>query len=61
MLKGCKHYFTLYGIMLFALNATLQRLLSQIAAQQRKSIPVTVKVNRIQLHENPPKNQTYEG
>ena len=61
MLKGCKHYFTLYGVMLFAVNRGLQKLLVLLLSQQRKSIPVTVKRTRIQLHENLPKNQTYEG
>jgi hypothetical protein len=61
MLKGCKNYFTLYGIMLFALNSRLRKLFVQLLAQQQKSIPVTVKRTHIQLHENILKNQTYEG
>jgi hypothetical protein len=61
MLKGCKNYFTFYGIMLFTLNSWLQKLFVQLLAQLQKSIPVTVKKNHIQLHVNILKNQTYEG
>ncbi len=61
MLKGCKHYFTMYGVMLCAINSYLQKLFTQIDAQQQKTIPIVVKQNHIELQNNIQKNQTYQG
>ena len=61
MLKGCKHYFTMFGIMLSAINTMLLKLLSQLDAQQRKRIPVVVRQHYIIQHSNVQKNQTYQG
>ena len=61
MLKGCKHYFTMYGMMLCAINSYLQKLFTQIDAQRQKAIPIIVKQTHIQLHQNIQKNQTYQG
>ncbi len=61
MLKGCKHYFTMFGMMVCAINTYLLKFFTQIDAQQRKSIPIIVKLNHIQLQNNIEKNQTYQG
>ncbi len=61
MLKGCKHYFTMFGMMFCAINSRLLRLLSQFDAQQRKMIPVVVRQHYIIQHSNVQKNQTYQG
>ena len=61
MLKGSKHYFTMFGMMLYAINIYLQKFFTQIDAQRQKSIPIVVKLNHIQLQTNIQKNQTYQG
>jgi len=61
MLKGCKHYFTMFGMMLSAINSYLLKFFTQIDAQRQKSIPITVKQHYITLHHNVQKNQTYQG
>ncbi len=61
MLKGCKHYFTMYGMLLSTINGILRKRLTQLAAQLAKSIAVTVVQKHILLHWNVEKNQTYQG
>jgi len=61
MLKGCKHYFSMFGMMISTLNDTLNKFLNQIFEQQKKSIPIQINFAKTQLQKNLQKNQTYQG
>ena len=61
MIKGCKHYFSMFGIMISTLNETLNQFLNQICEQNRKSIPIKIELTQTQLQRNSKQNQTYQG
>lgn len=61
MLKGCKHYFSMFGMMISTINNTLLKFLNQIQAQDEKSIPIQIHFAKIQHQTNSQKNQTYQG
>jgi hypothetical protein len=61
MLKGCKHYFSMFGMMISTINDTLNKFLNQICEQNRKSIPIQMKLFHGQLQQILQKNQTYQG
>ncbi len=61
MLKGCKHYFSMFGMMISTLNETLNKFLNQICEQKRKSIPIQINFAKTQIQTNLQKNQTYQG
>ena len=61
MIKGCKHYFSMFGMMISTINDTLNKFLNQICEQNRKSIPIQIQLTHIQLQNNLQKNQTYQG
>ncbi len=61
MLKGCKHYFSMFGMMISTINDTLNKFLNQVCEQNRKSIPIKIELAKTQLQKNLQKNQTYQG
>jgi len=61
MLKGCKHYFSMFGMMISTLNNTLNKFLNQICEQNRKSIPIKTHFAQTLYQTNSQKNQTYQG
>jgi hypothetical protein len=61
MIKGCKHYFSMFGMLISAVNAALNKFLNQICEQNRKSIPIRIELTHTQLQINLQKNQTYQG
>lgn len=61
MIKGCKHYFSMFGMMLSTINNTLNKFLNQICEQNRKSIPIQINLAHNQLQQILQKNQTYQG
>ncbi|HIP02460.1 MAG TPA: hypothetical protein EYH01_10165 [Campylobacterales bacterium] len=61
MLKGCKQYFSMFGMMISTLNETLNQFLNQICEQNRKSIPIKIEFAQTQLQKILRKNQTYQG
>ena len=61
MLKGCKHYFSMFGMMISTINDTLNKFLNQICEQNRKSIPIQINLADKQLQQILQKNQTYQG
>jgi len=61
MIKGCKHYFSMFGMLIFTINAVLNKFLNQIYEQNRKSIPIRIELTHRQLEQNYKKNQTYQG
>ncbi len=61
MLKGCKHYFSMFGMMISTINDTLNKFLNQICEQNRKSIPIQINLANKQLQQILQKNQTYQG
>jgi len=61
MLKGCKHYFSMFGILISAINETLLKFLNQICEQNRKSIPIHIHFAKTNIQQNSQKNQTYQG
>ncbi|MCH9814107.1 MAG: hypothetical protein K0U47_09220 [Epsilonproteobacteria bacterium] len=61
MLKGCKHYFTMFGVMLSTINMDLKKLFTKACEQLRKSIFIQIDLTCTQLKLNLQKNQTYQG
>ncbi len=61
MIKGCKHYFSMFGMMIFTINDALNKFLNRICEQNRKSIPIAIKLTNNQLQQKTEKNQTYQG
>jgi hypothetical protein len=61
MIKGCKHYFSMFGMLISTINITLNKFLNQICEQNRKSIPIQIKLTHTELEQNLQKNQTYQG
>jgi len=61
MIKGCKHYFSMFGMLIFTINAILNKFLNKICEQNRKSIPIQIELTHTQLQQNYKKNQTYQG
>ncbi len=61
MIKGCKHYFSMFGMLISAINETLLKFLNQICEQNRKSIPIEIYFAKTQHQINSQKNQTYQG
>lgn len=61
MIKGCKHYFSMFGMMLSAININLKKLFNQICEQFKKHIPIQIKLLDTQLQQILQKNQTYQG
>ncbi len=47
MIKGCKHYFSMFGIMFMTANRTLQQLFNKIISQIKKSINIKIDYNYI--------------
>ena len=61
MLKGCKHYFTMFGMLASAINIALHRLFALIETLRHSDIAVIVRDNRTQLQHRIEKNQIYQG
>ena len=61
MLKGCKHYFSMFGMMISTINETLTKFLNRNCEQNRKSIPIQINLANNQLQKILQKNQTYQG
>jgi hypothetical protein len=61
MLKGSKRYFSMFGMMVYSINKSLQSLFSQIQEQKRLFTLVFSDLKQIQLINNKIKNQTYQG
>jgi hypothetical protein len=61
MLKGSKRYFSMFGMMVYSINKSLQSLFSQIQEQKRLFTLVLSDLKQIQLTNNKIKNQTYQG
>jgi hypothetical protein len=61
MLKGSKKYFSMFGMMVYSINKSLQSLFSQIQEQKRLFTLVLSDLTQIQLTNNKIKNQTYQG
>lgn len=61
MIKGCKHYFTMFGMMLCAINTAIMKFFSQIFEQLKKYIPIQITLANKQLQQTLQKNQTYQG
>ncbi len=61
MIKGCKHYFSMFGMMIFTINRALGNFFNRICEQIRKHIDVLTKIIHTQLEQNFKKNQTYQG
>jgi len=61
MLKGCKHYFSMFGMLISTINNTLLKFLNQIQAQDEKSIPIQIQLAKTLYQTKLQKNQTYQG
>ncbi len=61
MIKGCKHYFSMFGMMLWSVNVSIQKTFNQVYQQIKKSIAAEIKLNHIQQYFTLQKNQTYQG
>ncbi len=61
MIKGCKHYFSMFGMMIFTINRALSKLYNRFCEQIKKYISVQIKMTHIQLEQILKKNQTYQG
>jgi hypothetical protein len=61
MIKGCKHYFSMFGMMIFTINRALSSFFNRIYEQIKKHIDVLAKIIHTQLEQNFKKNQTYQG
>lgn len=61
MIKGCKHYFTMFGIMMMAINRLLVKLFSRIDEQDKKVIPIHIRLVHAQLQTTLQKNQKTRG
>ena len=61
MLKGSKRYFSMFGMMVYSINKSLQSLFSKLKEQQKLFTLVFRSINQIQLTNNKIKNQTYQG
>lgn len=61
MIKGCKHYFSMFGMMIFTINRALGNFFNRICEQIKKHIDVLVKMTQTQLEQILKKNQTYQG
>ena len=61
MLKGCKHYFSMFGMLLSTINETLLKFLNQMCEQMKKSLPIEINLAKTQYQEKLEKNQTYQG
>ena len=61
MIKGCKHYFSMFGMMIFTINSALSKLYNRICEQNRKYIKVQIDTTHTQLKQILQKNQTYQG
>ncbi len=61
MLKGCKHYFTMFGMLASAINSALHRLFALIETLRHSDIAVIVRYNRTQLQHRIEKKQIYQG
>ena len=61
MLKGCKHYFSMFGMLLSTINETLLKFLNQMCEQMKKSLPIEINLAKTQYQKNLEKNQTYQG
>ena len=61
MIKGCKHYFSMFGMMIFTINKALGNFFNCICEQIKKHIDVLVKMTQTQLEQILKKNQTYQG
>lgn len=51
----------MFGMMISTINDTLNKFLNQICEQNRKSIPIQMKLADNQLQQILQKNQTYQG
>ncbi len=60
MLKGCKHYFTMFGILLFSINLEINKFLSRISEQTKKSIFAKEHLNTLEIQNSINKQQTYQ-
>ncbi len=61
MIKGCKQYFSMFGMMISTINDTLNKFLNQICEQNRKSIPIYIDFIHRQSQQILQKNKTYQG
>ncbi len=60
MIKGCKHYFTMFGIMRSTINIKLTQFYSQMIELSKYAIPIKVKIVET-YNQKLEKNQTYQG
>ncbi len=60
MIKGCKHYFTMFGIMRSSINMALTKFYSQITELSKYAILIEIKLIQTYNH-TLEKNQTYQG
>lgn len=61
MIKGCKHYFSMFGMLIAAINETLLKFLNQIHAQDEKSIPIHIELAKTLYQTKNQTNQKYQG
>jgi len=60
MIKGCKHYFSLFGMMLCTANHMLQKFFNSIKAQIEKSIDIAMDYSFIVEKYIVQKNKIYQ-
>ncbi len=60
MLKGCKHYFTMFGMFLHSINLEISKFLSRINEQTKKSIFAKKHLNILEIQSSINKQQTYQ-
>ena len=61
MIKGCKHYFSMFGMLIQSINTTLQKFFNTITQQIKKSIYIKIDYKHTQSKYIFQKNQTYQG
>ena len=61
MIKGSKHYFSMFGMMISTINETLKQFLNQIHEQHKKSLPIKITIAQTKLSQKIEQNQKYQG
>ena len=60
MLRGCKHYFSMYGLLLFTINALLAKHFCRTAHYGRDHLTVLDRCMLLRCHNDPHRRQIYQ-